>query len=168
MKRNSGQSRTIFSGVMLGYLVLLLHILLMILIGVTVVVIKGVYDFRWLILSLGLLLVGASAYYFYRRFQADKQRIKDLMNDPSLQDRSFEISLMGGLASVKLGHRNDDIQLIENRGSSIKQLEAPQSAEVAELSKLTQMLSDGLITRDEFEKLKQSLLQESPAKPTSD
>lgn len=160
MKKNSDQNRTIFSGVMLGYLVLLLHILLMIILGVTVVVIKGVYDFRWLILTLGLILLGGSAYYFYRRFQSDKQRIKDLMNDPSLQNRSFEISLMGGLASVKLGHRNDDLQLIENPGPSMKQLEAPQSAEVAELTKLTQMLSDGLITRDEFEKLKQSLLQE--------
>jgi hypothetical protein len=162
MQKNSEQNRTIFSGVMLGYLVLLLHILLMIILGVTVVVIKGVYDFRWLILGLGLLLLGGSAYYFYRRFQADKQRIKDLMNDPSLQNRSFEISLMGGLASVKLGHRNDDIQLIENRGTAIKQLGAPQSAEVAELTKLTQMLSDGLITREEFEKLKQSMLHESP------
>ena len=160
MKKDSEQNRTIFSGVMLGYLVLLLHVLLMILLGATVVIIKGVYDFRWLILSLGLLLLGGSAYYFYRRFQADKQRIKDLMNDPSLQNRSFEISLMGGLASVKLGHRNDDLQLIENRGAEIKQLEAPQSTEVGELTKLSQMLSDGLITRDEFEKLKQSLLQE--------
>jgi hypothetical protein len=44
MKLNDEQNKNFFSGVVLAYLVLLLHILLMVGLGITVVVIKGIYD----------------------------------------------------------------------------------------------------------------------------
>ena len=58
MKLNDEQNKGLFNGVMIGYLVLLLHILLMVGLGVTVIVIKGIYDFRWLILLAGIALIG--------------------------------------------------------------------------------------------------------------
>ncbi len=159
MELNNEQNKSFFSGVALGYLVLVLHILLMVGLGATVVLIKGIYDFRWLIFIAGIVLLGGSAYYFYRYFQEHKQRIKDMMADPAFSDRTLEISLMGGMATVKLGHRDDGLKLIQaDDGAEIKQLEAPKSTQLKELAELNRMLEDGLITREEFLKLKKDII----------
>lgn len=159
MKLNDEQNKTIFSGVMLGYLVLLLHILLMVGLGITVIVIKGIYDFRWLILLAGFALLGGSGYYFYRYFKEHKQKIGDLMTSPAFTDRTFEISLMGGMATMKLGHKDDNVRLIQTDNvTELKQLESPKSNQIKELSELTRMLDDELITREEFLQLKKEIL----------
>ena len=159
MKINDEQNKSFFSGVVLGYLVLVLHILLMIVLGFTVVLIKGIYDFRWLIFVAGIALIAGSAFYFYRYFQEHKRRISDLMADPAFSDRTLEISLMGGMATLKLGHREDNLKLIQaDDGTQIKQLEAPKSTQLKELSELTRMLEDELITREEFLKLKKDII----------
>jgi len=158
MKLNDEQNKTVFSGVMLGYMVLVLHILLMIGLGVAVVLIKGIYDFRWLIFIIGIAVLAGSGYYFYQRMKASNRKLSDFMTDPALQNRTLEISLLGGMATVKLGHKDEEnIQLIASEDHP-KQLEAPQSIQIKELSKLNEMLEEGLITREEFLKLKKEIL----------
>ncbi|MCK5913618.1 MAG: hypothetical protein KAG12_07040 [Desulfuromusa sp.] len=159
MKLIDEQNKSVFNGVMLGYLVLALHVLMIIGLGITVVLIKGIYDFRWLIFIAGFALLGGSAYYFYHYFREHKQRISDLMSDPAFNDRTFEISLMGGMATLKLGHKDDSIQLIGADGENqIRQLEAPKSIQIQELSELSRMLDDELITREEFLRLKKEII----------
>ncbi len=51
MKIENEENKSFFSGVMLGSIVLGLHLVLVIGLGVAVVLIKGIYDLRWLILS---------------------------------------------------------------------------------------------------------------------
>jgi len=158
MKLNDEQNKNFFSGVVLAYLVLLLHILLMVGLGITVVVIKGIYDFRWLILLVGIAIIGGSGYYFYRYFKEHKQKLHDLMSDPAFNDRTLEISLMGGMATVRLGHKDDNIKLIQADETEVKQLEQPKSVQIKELTELTRMLDDELITREEFLKLKKEII----------
>ena len=64
--------------------------------------------------------------------------MKKAQRDPSLQDRTLEISLLGGMATLKLGHRDDPgtVHLIESRSDDIKQLEAPRTGQLHELEKL--------------------------------
>ena len=158
MKLNDEQNKNFFSGVVLAYLVLLLHILLMVGLGITVIVIKGIYDFRWLILLAGIAIIGGSGYYFYRYFKEHKQKLHDLMSDPAFNDRTLEISLMGGLATVRLGHKDDNIKLIQADETEVKQLEQPKSVQIKELTELTRMLDDELITREEFLQLKKEII----------
>ena len=158
MKLNDEQNKNFFSGVVLAYLVLLLHILLMVGLGITVVVIKGIYDFRWLILLAGIAIIGGSGYYFYRYFKEHKQKFHDLMSDPAFNDRTLEISLMGGMATVRLGHKDDNIKLIQADETEVKQLEQPKSVQIKELTELTRMLDDELITREEFLQLKKEII----------
>jgi len=158
MNLNDEQNKNFFSGVVLAYLVLLLHILLMVGLGITVVVIKGIYDFRWLILLAGIAIIGGSGYYFYRYFKEHKQKFHDLMSDPAFNDRTLEISLMGGMATVRLGHKDDNIKLIQADETEVKQLEQPKSVQIKELTELTRMLDDELITREEFLKLKKEII----------
>lgn len=159
MEINNEQNKGLFSGVFLGYLVLLLHILLILGLGFVVVFIKGLYDFRYLILLLGLVAIGGSAYLFYRRIKDGNRKLTDLMNDPALRDRTLEISLLGGMASVKLGHKDEQLKLVEaEHVQEIRQLEAPQTSQVEELAHLARMLDDELITREEFQQLKQKIV----------
>ncbi len=79
------------------------------------------------------------------------------MSDPSLANRTLEISLLGGMATVKLGHKDDNVRLIAAEEAP-RQLEAPQSVQIKELSELNKMLEDGLITREEFLQLKKEII----------
>ncbi len=158
MKMNNEQNKGIFNGVFLGYFVLLLHVLLILGLGVAVVLIKGIYDFRWLILIGGIVLIVGSGYLFYRRLKESNRSLREAMNDPALRDRTLEISLLGGMASVKLGHVNEQPQLIDaGEVNEIRQLEAPRS-QIKELGQLAKMLEDDLITREEFERLKKEMI----------
>lgn len=158
MKLNNDPNKSTFSGVFLGYFVLLIHILLILGLGFAVVLIKGIYDFRWVIMIGGIVLLAGSGYLFYRRLKESKHSLREAMNDPALRDRTLEISLFGGMASLKLGHRDENIQLIDANHSEIRQLEAPQSSQINDLDKLVKMLEDELITREEFQQLKQKIV----------
>ncbi len=157
MKIENEENKSFFSGVMLGSIVLGLHLLLVIGLGVAVVLIKGIYDLRWLIFIMGIAVVGFSGYVFYRKFKENNRKIADLMSDPSLANRTLEISLLGGMATVKLGHKDDNVRLIAAEEAP-RQLEAPQSVQIKELSELNKMLEDGLITREEFLQLKKEII----------
>jgi hypothetical protein len=158
MKINNEQNKGIFNGVFLGYFVLLLHVILIVGLGVAVVLIKGIYDFRWFIFAAGTVLVVGSGYLFYRRLKESNRSLREAMNDPALRDRTLEISLFGGMASVKLGHTSDQPQLLDaSPTNEIRQLEAPRS-HVQELSELAKMLDENLITREEFERLKKEIV----------
>ncbi len=157
MKIENEENKSFFSGVMLGSIVLGLHLVLVIGLGVAVVLIKGIYDLRWLIFIIGIAVIGFSGYIFYRKFKENNRRITDLMTDPALANRTLEISLLGGMATVKLGHKDENLQLIA-ADEAPKQLEAPQSVQMKELSELSKMLEEELITREEFLKLKKEII----------
>lgn len=151
-------SKNILNGVMLGYLVLLLHILLILGLAVAVILIKGIYDFRWLILIAGIVLVGGSGYLFYKRLKEGNRNLRDTLNDPALRDRTLEISLFGGMAAVKLGHKEEQLQLVEvTETEQLRQLQ-PAASQVKELGQLAKMLETELITREEFQQLKQQIV----------
>lgn len=158
MKFENEENKTIFSGVMVGTTILALHILLLIGLGIAVILIKGIYDFRWFIFIAGIAVIGFSGYYFYRRMKESNRKITDLMTDPALANRTLEISLLGGMATVKLGHKDDGIKLIEADDTQPKQLQAPQSIQIKELTELNKMLEEELITREEFLQLKKEIL----------
>jgi len=155
-------NKNIITGVFLGYIVLLLHVLLILGLGFTVVLIKGFYDFRWLFFILGIGLIGGSGYLFYKRLKDSNRSLREAMNDPALRDRTLEISLLGGMASVKLGHKDEHAKQIEvSDRVEIRQLEAPQVSQVQELGELVKMLEKDLLTPDEFSRMKKELIEKS-------
>lgn len=160
MKMSNEQNKGILNSVFLGYFVLLLHVLLMVGLGVAVVLLKGVYDFRWVIFIVGLALIGGSGYLIYRRLKESNRRLSDMINDPALRDRTLEISLLGGMASVRVGHKYEQSRLIDV-GSipEVRQLESVPS-QVNDLRQLANLLEDELISREEFDRLKKELIAE--------
>ena len=160
MAENKTQDKGILNGVFIAYMVLLLHVLLIIGIGFAVVLLKGMYDLRWVIITVTLVLIGGSAYFVIRRIKDLKRSLTETMNDPALRERTLEISLFGGMASMRVGHRDDNIRLIEADHTPVHQLESPATLQLRELEKLAKMLEDDLITREEFTRLKQEIVRD--------
>ncbi len=159
MDIKSNVDKETVSNVFVGAAILGLHLLLVLGLGVTVVLIKGIYDFRWLIMLTGIALIGGSGYFFYQKLKASNRTLREVINDPALRDHSLEISLLGGMASVKLEHKDAGVKLVEeNRTEMPQQLEAPRTSQVQELEKLASLLENELITREEFQQLKKVIV----------
>ncbi len=162
MQIKEEQNRSMFSSVAVIALIILFHVALIVGLISSVILFKGIYDLRWWILGIGLLLVIASGYYFYRRAKTGKRRLRDLMSDPAFQNRNIEISLMGGMATLRVGHQDSHQQqprMIDvSPEAEVKQLPPPSSHQIAELTELNRMLEQGLITKEEFLHLKQDIL----------
>ena len=68
--------------------------------------------------------------------------------------RSVEIRLLGGLASIKMGQQNEHALQLEVPG-------AKPLVQIDELSRLKQLLDEGLIDNDEFMQLKKEVLDKN-------
>ncbi len=159
MKSTNEDNRSIYTSVFFIALVLLLHVALIAGLILSVVLFKGIYDLRWWILAAGLVLIAGSGYFFYRRVKAGKRRLRDIMNDPAFKNSSLEISLMGGMATLRIAHQDNQPRLVEiPHEETVKQLPHSSSPQLSELAELNRMLEQGLITKEEFLRLKQDIL----------
>jgi hypothetical protein len=140
------------------FIILGLHILLLLGVGTAVILIKGIYELRWVLLAIATALICLSAYVFYQRFKTDKQQISRMMSNPALRGRSVEISLLGGIASIKLGHQGSNTLQLEAQGPK-------PLVQIDELSRLKQMLDEGLLDFDEFQQLKKEVLNNQRSLP---
>lgn len=151
------------SGVTAGYIVVLLHVALALLVGFIVLFFGGLYKYMIWILVGTLVIVGGSCWYFWHRLKQQGEALKDLMDSPVVRGRAFEVKLLGGVASLKVGAPGEGSvegpMTIEHNTVTAPQLEDPETMKRRELEKLVQMRRDELITQDEFEQLKAGLMK---------
>jgi hypothetical protein len=148
----------LFKSIFLAHLILFLHLLLFAALGLMVVFLSGMMQYMvWVFLG-GMTLVGLSAYWFFRRLRKEGRSLGEALRSPLFQGRAVEVSLLGGMATLKLDkpHAGDVLEL-DSRPPAL-QLEDPESARIKEISVLAQLLEKELITPDEFTKAKQRLL----------
>jgi len=152
----------LFKSIFTAYFILLAHVVLLAGIGVSVVLFKGVYHYLpWIMACIGILVL-AITWLFYRKMRESSSDIKDILLTPEFRDRTVEVRLLGGLASFKItakpnqqnliGHHfsaASDRLLIENDVNKIEQ----------KIFKLTALFEKDLITREEFDKAKQNIIQ---------
>ena len=83
----------------------------------------------------------------------------DIENSSLFQGRSFEVSFLRGLASLKFG-QPDDLKAIGNPSSEEKfQLEDPETVRIRELTELARMYEKNLITSEEYDRAKDQILK---------
>ena len=125
-----------------------------------VIFFRGVTEYMiWILLgATGLFIL--SGLVIYRRIKSKgKKMFHDIENSSLFKGRSFEVSFLAGLASLKFG-RSDDRKTIENHSSEVKfQLEDPETARIRELSELARMYEKKLITSEEFKRAKDQILK---------
>ncbi len=80
------------------------------------------------------------------------------MSSPVFKDRNVEVSFMGGLASIKVGHSNTPLSIENTNVNPPLQLEDFESARIRELSELARMLEQRLITQEEYNQVKRQIL----------
>ena len=125
-----------------------------------VIFFRGVTEHMlWVFLgATGLFML--SGLFIYRRIKSKgKKMFHDIENSSLFQGRSFEVSFLSGLASLKFG-QSDDIKTIEDHSSEAKfQLEDPETVRMRELAELARMYEKDLITSEEYKRAKDQILK---------
>jgi len=104
-------------------------------------------------------MVGLSAYLFYRRLRREGKSIWEAMRSPLFEGRSVEISLLGGMASLRLGSPTH-VTAIEYGGNGGRPaLEGPGVMRIREIEALGDLLDKKLITPQEFADAKKKILE---------
>lgn len=151
------------SGIFLTHLILLMHGFVIVMLALLVVFFRGVVSYMPWLVGGGVVLVLFSAWYLWRRFQRSQKDLRDLLNSPMLQDRSVEISFLGGVASLRLGQpgtAGGTLPVLEAPAHEpAVQLEDPEAQRLRELARLVKLREGGHISETEYEVLKKSLFQ---------
>lgn len=147
--------------VLLAYFILALHVLLIAGIAILVLFFRGVVNYMLWIVVGGIAVVGLSAFFFIRRMRSEGRSLREVLKNPVFSGRSVEVSLLGGMATVKLGQPSQTKAIGHDTPVDIPRLEdpdAPRSSGVSELAELARLLEKDLITVDEFNRAKRQLL----------
>jgi hypothetical protein len=147
----------IFQGVLIAYVILILHVGLIMGLGFLVFFFSGFIHYMGWIFLFGTAVVLWSGYYFYRRMKQEGRNLKEMIRMPLLSGKTIEVSLLGGLASFRVGPAGDRPLLSESDTYSTPLLEDPSRTELQDLKELAKLLQAGLITREEFDMAKQKL-----------
>ena len=101
------------------------------------------------------MLVTYSGYRVYKRMKTERKNLTDMLSLPMFEGQSVEVSLLGGLASVKVG-KSHHVEYEQNH--TPLRLEDPTAAHVKELGELARLYEKNLITLEEYNQTKAKLL----------
>jgi hypothetical protein len=150
----------LFKGVMLAHVILGLHVVLICLIGLVVIFFGGIARYwAWIFLG-GLGLTAAGAYFVYRRLKAQGRNVmRDLQGVAVPSGGTLEVRFLGGLASIKFARpAASAFSEIAPSSAPPPLLEDPETQRLRELASLAQLYEKNLLTREEFERAKGTLL----------
>lgn len=148
----------LFKSVALAYLILVMHVVLLAAMGLMIFFFSGLVYYMFWIFAGGALLIGLSAFLFYRKLKREGRSLAETLKSPVFGGRSVEISVMGGFATLKLGGPADSHLLTDGGHHPQLQLEDPEVVRIREIALLAEMLEKELITPEEFAQAKQRLL----------
>lgn len=151
----------LFKGLLLAYSILGLHVLVAAGVAILVIFFRGVVNYMLWIFLAGVVLIGFSAFYFFRRMRAEGKSLRETLRNPMFNGRSVEVSLLGGMATVKLGQSSQPPAIGLDTTIDLPRLEDPdvlRNRDLSDLTELARLLEKDLITVDEFNKAKRQLL----------
>jgi hypothetical protein len=149
----------LFKGVLLAHMILGLHVALICLIGLVVIFFGGIARYwAWIFLG-GLGLTAAAAFLVYRKLKAQgRNLVRDLQGVAVPSGSTLEVRFLGGLASVKFARPAASSHPEIAAPSAPPLLEDPETQRLRELAALAQLYEKNLLTREEFERAKGTLL----------
>ncbi|QTA83180.1 Uncharacterized protein dnl_55760 [Desulfonema limicola] len=136
-----------------------------------VVLIKGVLDFRYLILAGGIiftaLIIFYGARFIIKAFKRFKKNGIDAFQDAQNQGKTGEpvqIGMFNGLITFSYGRNNNDKNLVQNQDTVLLLPDASSKSAaydaMQKIKELSEMKNQGIISEDEFQLLKQNLIHE--------
>ena len=158
--QNKSADKSVFKAVLLTHFILLLHLLIIVGLAILVIFFRGITQYMVWIFLAGTALIGLSGFFIYRRIQSrGKIWVKDIQSSDLFRDRNFEVSFLGGVASVKIGTPTAPTTIANPSTVPQFQLEDPQSAQIRKLTELATMLKDDLITHEEYNIAKKQIFK---------
>ncbi len=161
MKLKKTDKEGLFKNIFIGYFILLLHVLLLAGIGLFVVFMKGVFTYLPWIMGGTAFLVLVIAWLFYRRMKKSSSQLRDILSNAQMQDRNIEVSLLGGLAAFKINAKENTGLLPDSPGDrkNTPLIEAEADRTERRMHQLDDLYEKDLITKEEFEKARQTIIQ---------
>jgi len=158
--KNKNQGENLFKAVIMTHIILFLHLLIIVGLVLMVFFFRGVTQYMlWVFLAATGLFMLSGLFIYLRIKSKGKKMFHDIENSSLFQGRSFEVSFLSGLASLKFG-QPDDLKAIENPLSEVKfQLEDPETVRIRELTELARMYEKNLITSEEYNRAKHEILK---------
>jgi hypothetical protein len=149
-----------FKGVLLAYFIVLLHVILIFGLGVVMIFFRSVINYLpWILASGGVVIIGLW-YLWWQHVKKRGKKLTDSLKDPVFQGRTIEVTLLGGLASLKLGQPQGPPAIDYTEAGRPKELVDPAIVRAQELTKLAHLLEKDLITTDEFLNAKKDLMSQ--------
>lgn len=157
-KEPGGLLKSIFA----AHLILLLHVALIAGVGCLILFFGFIVQYMIWILVGGSLLIFLGGYLLQKKMSNEGRQLRDMLALPEFSGRTVEVSLFGGMASLRLespSHQNQGMPpgLPMGQGHLI----GSESHQIRELSELVDLLSRDLITVEEFHHFKKKLMETS-------
>lgn len=149
MKKDSSLIKSIF----MGHFIIVLHILLIAAVGLLVLFFSGIVAYMaWIFLG-GLVLLAGGGYLLYRRMKTEGKNLGEMLRSPLFRGRALEVSVLGGLASLKIGQSDPAAELTAARPTPL-QLEDAEGIRTRELTEMARLLEKNLVTWEEYQAFK--------------
>ena len=126
-KNDSRQQESLFRGVLLANFVLFSHVALIFAVAFLAFFSGAVIAYLPWILGIGGLIVVSTAFVVWRRLKKQGKHLKDVLNDPTFQNRTIEVSLLGGMASLRVGQPQGPTMIQYESSKGPRQLRAPKT-----------------------------------------
>ena len=132
-----------------------------------VVLIKGVLDFRYLILAGGIitlsLIIFFGARFIIRTIKGIKKDGISAFHDAQNTGKPVQIDMLNGLITFSYGRENND-KLIQHQEKVLllsDSLSKPKTSDtIQKIKELSEMKNQEMINEEEFQILKQNLIRE--------
>lgn len=154
-KESNGMMKSIFA----AHLILVLHVLLIAGLGCLILFFGVIVQYLIWILIIGSAGIFLAGYLFKRKMVREGRQLRDMLSLPSLRGKTIEVSILGGMASLRLENPGSSatsqrLGLPDQRGYLLES----ESYQLRELSELVDLLNKNLITLDEYNKFKTKLI----------
>ncbi|MBS3808936.1 MAG: SHOCT domain-containing protein [Desulfobacterales bacterium] len=159
MFKNRHNDSNVIKGVFIACFILLFHVVLLAVVGLLVIFFSGIINYLpWILLG-GLALIAGCGYILLRYLRKNSGSLVKVLSLPEFQGKNIEVSVLGGLASVKINGEESNHRMIGtgSRNHAVGSPEDDQSTEISDLTRLAGLLEDDLITREEYQQAKQRL-----------
>ncbi len=158
--KNTNQGENLFKAILMTHVILFFHLLIIVGLVFLVIFIRGITHYMlWIFLGVTVLFI-LSGLFLYRRIKAKgKETFHDIENSSLFRGRSFEVSFLRGLASLKFS-QPDGLKTIESISADPKfQLEDPETIRIRELTELARLFEKNLITSEEYDRAKNQIFK---------
>ncbi len=151
-KPKEGLLKSIFT----AYFIVLLHVLILAVVGLVVVLFKGIYEYLpWIMGGIALCVV-AIAVILYRKLSQSTGDLKDILNSPQFQDRIVEVKLLGGAASFTI--KPVETPALSFSDEPLALIESPEHIIERKLARINELYKKDIITKEEYDKARQRIL----------